>query len=195
VKKLVFLLAAVLLVPASATAKPKDRPKLLQPLEDELTAKGELSKDLSKLLKVGEFCMSDDKRWDKAMSDGQTSISIIREMLIDSVVCWQRAEKKAGKLGEAASPAAEYYAARARYMETFRSFIWAIEAKNVQDRLSVCKRLKTAMDEAGAANTAADGLADKFTTEDGKVLALATMQTSKGLGEQITDEYANQRCE
>jgi len=193
----IVLLVALLLAPAVADAVPPQKPKrpmLLQPLQDELAGRGEIGKDAQKALKVGERCMNDDKRWDQALKDG-LPVNDIYEMLQGAVFCWQNAEKKATKAGEVAKPATDYFAARARYIESFRTYIWGIEAKLIGDRLSTCKRLKTATTEAGTANTTADGLVEKFTTEDGKILAGATIRSAVDLGTTIADEYKRQKCE
>jgi hypothetical protein len=192
--KLTILLAALLLMPVLATAAPKKRPLLLQPVQDEMAAKGEITKDIAKVLKKSEICMQDDKRWDKALQD-QGSITEIYEMLRSAVFCWQNAEKKSAKIGEAANPAGDYVQARARYIEAFRSYLWGIEAKLMADRLNTCKRLKVAAKEAATAIAAADGLVDKFSTDDGKALAQATAVSSAQLGNTIGEELKRQQCQ
>ncbi len=188
------LLAVLLAIPVLATAAPKKRANLLQPLEDEMTAKGELPKLMMKALKNGDRCIYDDKRWEQATHDG-VSISDLYEMLQGAVFCWQDTEKKASKAGEGNQPAADYFRARARHIEAYRSYIWAMEAKGTNNRLLTCKRLKVAVEEVTAAITSADGLAEKFTSESGQALAAFATAQGDSLSAMITDEYSNQKCD
>ena len=122
-------------------------------------------------------------------------VSRIYEYLQSAVFCWQTAEKKATKVGDSAEPAASYYAARARYIESFRSYIWGIEAKLAGDKMMTCKRLKVAATEAVIANTASEGLAEKFATDDGKLLGAVTTTSATELGATIASELEHQKCD
>jgi hypothetical protein len=198
-RRLVLLLVTVaLLVPAVAVAKkPLKRKALtLDPLGEEVAAAGEYTDDLYKVMRTADKCLDGDKNWKREQERPTDSLPVnqIYELLSSSVVCWQGAEKKAGKAGEIFAPASTWITARARYIEAYRSFLWAIVAKLEGDRVNVCRRLKTAMDEGLIAKQTASGLADGFAGTDAKSMGLQLDQEAQLLMAQIEDEYKHQKC-
>lgn len=194
-----LLLALALLLPAAAAAgkKPmKRKPLLLDPLGVEIAAKGEFTDDLYKTLRVADRCLDGDKHWQREQERPGTNVPVnsLYELLSGAVVCWQGAEKKATKAGEPFAPATPWIVARARYLEAYRSFMWAIVAKMEGDRAVVCRRLETAREEAGAAITAGSGLADLFNNTEAKSMGLQLDQEAQALGAMIEDEYRHQKC-
>ncbi len=198
-KKLVLSIAVLLLLPSLAGAAPKKKPikfEYLQTLYDEAIdgVPEDGHRDIGKAIKVADRCSLDDARWAKAMDDGQTQVNVLYEMLQGAVVCWQGAERRVTKHGSLEAPTA-FVAARTRYLEAFRSYIWAIEAKLASDRQSTCTRLKTALTEVEKAAEATNGLVEKFKAEANQMLAAKAAADAKGLADTIADETANQRCE
>ena len=194
----VLLVALALLLPAAALAKKplKRKPMVLDPLGAEIAARGELTDDLWKVLRVADRCLDGDKNWKREQERPGTNVPVnsIYELLSSSVVCWQGAEKKAGKAGEPFAVVTPWVSARARYIEAYRSFMWAMVAKLESDRSGVCRRLETARTEGAAAITAAAGLADGFESAEAKSMGLQLDQEARGLGVTIEDEYRHQRC-
>ncbi len=194
---LLFLVLSLVL-PAAAVAgkKPlKRKPLQLDPLGAEIAAKGEFTDDQWKTLRVASRCLDSDRNWQREQERPGTNVPVhsIYELLSSAVVCWQGAEKKAVKAGEAFAPT-PWVVARARYLEAYRSFMWAIIAKLEGERERVCGRLDTAKDEASAAITAAAGLADKFETTEAKEMGFQLDQEAQALGAMIEDEYRHQKC-
>lgn len=194
----VLLLALALLLPAVAVAKKplKRKPLMLDPLGVEIAAKAELDDDLWKTLRVADRCLDGDKNWKREQERPGTNVPVnsIYELLSSSVVCWQGAEKKAIKAAEPFAPATPWISARARYIEAYRSFMWAIVAKLEGDRSGVCKRLETAREEASTAVTAASGLADRFDSPEARSMGLQLDQEAQTLSVMVEDEHRHQKC-
>lgn len=189
----------ILLAPAAALAgKPvKRKPMQLDPLGVEVAAKGEYTDDLYKVLWSANGCLEGDRNWQREQERPGSNVPVyeIYELLSSSVVCWQMAEKKAGKAGDVFAAAAAWIVARARYIEAYRGYMWAIDAKLEGDRSQVCRRLAAATPQVDAAVQAATGLADAFSQPDGKSMGLQLQQESLGLKGQVEDEIRHQKCE
>ena len=194
----VFLIALALLLPTVAAAKKplKRKALVLDPLGVEIAANTEFTDDLWKTLRVADRCLDGDKNWKREQERPGTNVPVnsIYELLSSSVVCWQGAEKKAIKAGEPFATVTPWISARTRYIEAYRSFMWAIVAKLEGDRATVCRRLETAQTEAAAAITAASGLADGFDSTDAKSMGLQLDQEAQGMGAMVEDEYRHQKC-
>ena len=140
-----LLLALVLLVPAAALAgkKPLKRKTLqLDPLGEEVATRGEFHDDLYKVLRKADRCLDTDATWQREQQrpgDAAIHPSSLYELLASSVVCWQDAEKKAIAAGDVFSPATLWISSRARYMETYRQFVWGIVAKLDGNQTTTCK--------------------------------------------------------
>lgn len=184
-----------LCIAGSALAAPKARAMLLQPLADELAVPEgqEQSKDVVKGLNVAERCLKQDRSWQRSQ-ENQVPVNQLYESLSSAVVCWQGAEKKAQKAGEPGAPLAWWTTARARYIESFRTYLWAIDAKLAGDRAFVCRRLGSAMVEKAAAEAAGAGLADKYQQVAAQALAAQLSADIGGLAEAIEAEHKNQGC-
>jgi hypothetical protein len=192
---LALAFTALLTSPALAEKGP---PKLrqLQTMADELGATAELSKDAWTAIKVADRCATQDLNWERAMEpEQQTPIDAMFELLASGVVCWQGAEKKAGKVAEEQPRIAEFVGARARYVEMIRGYYDGFRAKAVGDLNQACKRFKVAVAQAAAGVEAGHGLADRFDQVENKTLALTIDQKIAAVAELITSEYANQKCD
>lgn len=191
------VLSLLLLVPAAALAKKRaPKPLVLEALAVDLRdADGELADDQGKALKVAGRCVQDDQRWAREM-ENREPVTQTYETLAGAVVCWQGAEKKAGKLGEPFAAATRFIGARARYVETLRSFYFALTEKGRTgaDGQRLCDRLEVALGEAGAANDLGAGLATAFTNEDAKTMAAQLDADIKHWGELVATEYKHQKC-
>ena len=194
---LLSLLAVSLLLPGFALAKKKTpKPLVLEPIAAELRVGGaELSKNQTKALKVAGRCLQDDALWARAL-ENREPLTQIYEMLSGSVVCWQGAEKKAGKVSEEFGAAKSFITARARYIETLRSFYFALGEKfrAGADHDRLCDRLRTAVGEAAAANSIGADLQQKFNGDGAKLLAAQLDADIRGIGEQVAAEFKNQKC-
>ncbi len=187
-----FLLVALLLPTPVAVAK-KAKPLKLQPLVDELAARGVAVDDVMKTVKVAERCLQGDSHWKRDM-DNRAPLNQLYEGLVSSVTCWQMAANKFTKAGEPVAPILPWVTARLRYVEGLRGYLWAMEAKMKGERTQVCKRLSEAIKQAAEANKVADGLADGFQVEEAKALAQAADQQAAELGEMVAQEVTSQRC-
>ena len=193
-----FLLLVILalLVPATASAgkaKKKSKPLELQGLADELAAAGEVTDDMAKVLRFADRCFKGDKRWERSMED-EVPINQLYEQLAGSVTCWQTAEKKATKLGDVFALPTKWVSARTRYIEAFRGYVWAIDAKLDGESAQVCRRLTEAIRQAGSANVASDGLVDTFSGEAAKALAAQVDAQADEVGQVIAREFETQKC-
>ncbi len=194
-RRVLLTLLALALVPALAHAGPK-KPKelLLQPLVDEMKdGDTPLTKGQEIAAKRAEACLKQDMNWVRGQQN-DVPINQLYESLGSAVVCWQGAEKKTASFGEEAAPVHWWTAGRARYIESFRSWVWALDAKQSGDTRHVCKRLQSASAEGVAALDAAEGLADKYQGASAKALAYQLETDGKSLGEAISGEIKNQRC-
>ena len=197
VRLIAACLLALTLAPAPADAAPKAKVLLLQPLVDELTpagVDGAFSKEQERAIKRSEACLQQDGNWLRAQRD-EVPVGQIYELVGGAVVCYQGAEKKVTEAGEAAAPILAWTVARRHYIESFRSYLWALDAKLSGDKRHVCQRLKEAEHEGVAAAGAADGLVDRYEKAPAKTLAAQLMADVKGLNEAILAEVKNQRCE
>ncbi|MBJ95378.1 MAG: hypothetical protein CMP23_13025 [Rickettsiales bacterium] len=201
--RLLSILSLALLVlciaggfPSSALAAGKVAKPLkhLEAMAEQARLKGDLSKEARRALKYADRCFSDDGIWERAV-DNRASVNEIYEALSGAVICWQSAENKFAKAGAGLELPNRWVAARARYIEAFRGYLWGIDAKMSGDRTQACRRLRTATRQVGAANEAAAGLAEGFTVEEARKLALATQQQSAEMGSIIATEFQNQKCE
>ena len=194
---LLFSLSIALLLPGLAVAKKKaPKPLVLEPIAVDLRVDGaELSKDQLKALKVAGRCVKDDALWARAL-ENREPLTQIYEMLAGAVVCWQGAEKRAGKVAEEFSAAKSFITARTRYIEMLRSFYFALGEKfrAGADHDRLCDRLRAAVGEAAAANEAASGLIEKFNNDPARQLAAQLDADIRGTGEQVAAEYKNQKC-
>jgi hypothetical protein len=186
-----LLILALLLLPLSVQARPKG-PSLIEPLVAELTL-DPANKDQAKAIKAAERCLDTDSLWERAQENNDP-ISQVYESLTTAVTCWQGAEKKAAKAGEAMGSLPAWVSARARYLESFRSFVWALDAKFAGNQTYICKRLQTARVEGAAAVVAAENLVDRFGTNEAKALAAAQEATTAAMAQNIADEFAHQKC-
>ena len=199
-KKFLVVLLVAAFVPLTAAAAPGKKVKkpkkaeLLAPLQDEMEAQGELHKLVTRSIRDADRCMLDDKRWNQALEDA-LPVNSIYEMLQGQVFCWQDAEKRAKKGGAPNEPALAFMAARARYVEAYRTYIWGIEAKLLGDRINTCTRMTSAVKEASAAEDAAAGLAEKFSTPEGQALGKYQTDQTGFLVNMVGDEYARQKCD
>jgi hypothetical protein len=197
-RRAVPLLLALLLSAPLAHAGPKQpkqpKPLLLQPLVDEMQP-GEtpLTKAQDLAVRRSEACLKQDGNWLRAQ-ENQVPVNQLYELLSSAVVCWQGAEKKAAAGGEEAAAVARWTAGRTRYMEAFRSWIWAIDAKISNDQRHICQRLTTASQEGAAAIQAADGLSGFYEGAAARALAMQLAADSKSLAEAVGGEFKNQRC-
>ena len=186
---------ALALVSAQADAVPKAaKEMLLQPLVDEMKQGDEpLTKEQEIAAKRAEACLKQDGNWLRGQQN-EIPLNQLYELLGSAVVCWQAAEKKTGTFGEPAAAVHAWTAARTRYMECFRGWVWALDAKMSNDPRHVCKRLKAASSAGAAALVASDGLAEKYKSPTAKALAYQLQNDSKTLGEAVASEIKNQRC-
>ncbi|HCP45056.1 MAG TPA: hypothetical protein DIU15_03390 [Deltaproteobacteria bacterium] len=192
---LIVFVTTCLLVPfaAEAKGKKKKKPLQLQALVDELAARGEVSDDMMKAIRFADRCRDSDKRWERGMED-QVPVNQLYEQLAGAVFCWQSAEKKAGKLGGAFEPVTRWVATRARYIETFRGYVWAIDAKLAGESAQVCRRLGAAAEQASAGHKSAEGLIDLYTVEAAKMLAARVDADVEQAGAMIAREIEVQKC-
>ncbi len=192
------VLSLVLLLPVAATAKKKKSPKplVLEVLATDLRAEdGTLADDHRKALKVAGRCVQDDGIWAREM-ENREPVTQSYETLAGAVVCWQGAEKKAGKLGEPFSTAARFISARARYVETLRSFYFALTEKfrTGADGQRLCDRLRIALGEAGQANDLGAGIASAFKNDGARAMAAQLDADIKHWGEVVAAEFKHQKC-
>lgn len=192
--RLILCLLALSLPTIAAAKEKAPKPSFVQPLLDELATRGELSKDQSKALKAAHRCIDSDRNWERGQ-DNQLTPTQLYEAASGAVVCWQGAEKKATKLGEAMVPATGWIAARARYLEAYRDYLWAIEAKLKGDRIFTCKRLVTAMGAREKMVDSHKGLAESFTVEHAQGFGALQTSLSDALAQSIEGEHGNQKCE
>lgn len=189
-----ILVFALALVPVAADAAPKKKELLLQPLMDEMVPTGATAtKAQEKAIKRSESCLKQDNNWLRAQRD-EAPLNQIYELVGGAVVCWQGAEKKSAAGGEESAPVHWWTSGRARYIETFRSWLWSLDAKLSGDVRHVCKRLDVAVKEGGAAAAASENLAEKYQGAAAKALAHQLSADITALNEAVTSEYANQRC-
>jgi len=194
---LLALLGLGLLLPVSSDAREmKRKPLLLDGLGEELAAKGEYTDDMYKGLKKADACLKADAHWEREQSRPGSNIPInqIYETLASAVVCWQGAEKKAQKLGDDFAPVTRWVTARTRYIESYRSFVWSLDAKMSGDRAQVCRRLGTAKEQTEAATAAAADLASTYTTPLAQALGAQLDSEAQGLRQIVGDEFLNQKC-
>ncbi|MCP4869725.1 MAG: hypothetical protein GY898_13510 [Proteobacteria bacterium] len=195
-----LLLALALLVPAAAMAgkKPMKRKALqLDPLGEEVAARGEYTDDLYKVVRKADRCLATDTTWQREQErpgDAAIHPSSLYEMLASSVVCWQEAEKKALAAGEIFAPSAAWISARARYMEAYRQFVWAIVAKLDGNQTTTCKRLVESVAMTNTARDAATGLADRFTVASAQALGAQADSEAQALTGMILGEAEAQKC-
>jgi len=191
---LLLVVTVCLLVPMMANAKgKKKKPLQLQPLADELAVRGEISDDMLKTLRFADRCRQSDKRWERGMAE-EVPINQLYEQLAGAVFCWQSAEKKSTKLGEAFEPVTRWVATRARYIETFRGYVWAIDAKLAGESAQVCRRLATAAEQAIAGNKSADRLKEFYSVESAKMLAARVDADVEQASAMIAREIEVQKC-
>jgi hypothetical protein len=190
---LLVLAASGSLASAPLAAKEPKPLRVLGPLSLELSEQGALTGDADKALRQADRCIDSDKQWERAQVN-EVPLTQLYETLSSAVVCWQDAEKKGEKLGESYLPAQRWVAARARYVEAYRSFVWAGTAKREGDLMAVCKRLTESMRIVGDANTAAAAMTGLHTSPESQALAAALDQSTRGLGEAIADEFEHQKC-
>ena len=187
----------LLLVPVSSLAKKKaPKPLVLEGVAaDFRDAAGELAADQVKALKVAGRCVQDDRIWAREM-ENREPVTQTYETLAGAVVCWQGAEKKAGKVEGSFAAATRLIGARARYVETLRSFYFALTEKfrTGADGQRLCDRLKVALGEAGAANDLGADLAAVFTNEAAKTMAAQLDADIKHWGEVVAAEFKHQKC-
>lgn len=189
-----ILVFALALVPLAADAAPKKKELLLQPLLDEMVPAGAVAtKAQDKAIKRSESCLKQDRNWLRAQND-EVPLNQLYELVGGAVVCWQGAEKKSAAGGEESAVVHWWTQGRARYIETFRSWLWSLDAKLSGDNRHVCKRLDVALKEGNAAAEAADGLAEKYEGAAAKALAHQLSADATALNQAVTSEYANQRC-
>ncbi len=198
-----LLCALALLVPVAAVAgkKPMKRKALdLDPLGAEIQATAgtfDADDEQYKALRKADRCLDQDRTWQREQEvpgDARITVNQLYELLNGSVVCWQEAEKKAGKMGEGFVPATSWIAARARYMEAYKQFIWGISAKADGDRKKTCDRLVDAAGMVPAAVAAAEPLADSYQTAGAQALGNQAVAEAHILREMVTAEVANQKC-
>jgi len=191
-----FSLTLVLPVASHAKKKKAPKPLVLEALAVELRGQdGELTADQTKALKVAGRCVRDDAIWARAM-ENREPVTQTYETLAGAVVCWQGAEKKAGKLGEEFAAQQRFISARARYIETLRSFYFALTEKfrTGADQERLCDRLKVALGEAGQANALGADLASAFTDEGARAMAGQLDADIKHWGELVAGEFKHQKC-
>jgi hypothetical protein len=189
------LALALLLVPLLAQAAPKKAKELLlQPLVDEITQPGvELTKAQTIAVKRSETCIKQDRNWLRAQQD-EVPLTQLRELLDSAVVCWQGAEKKSAAGGEETARIHWWTTGRARYIESLRTWLYAMEAKYSNDKRHICQRLDSAARSGAAAVNASEGLAEKYEGAKAKALAFQLSTDSTSLHEAILDEVKHQRC-
>lgn len=194
-RRILLVLLAAALVPALAQGAPKQaKEMLLQPLVDEMKqGDAPLTKGQEVAAKRAEACLKQDANWLRGQRN-EIPLNQLYELLGSAVVCWQGAEKKSASFGEEAAAVLGWTAARARYMESFRSWIWALDAKFANDQRHLCQRLKSASSEGIAALKATDGLAESYSGPTAKALAYQLHNDTKTLAEAISSEVKNQRC-
>lgn len=191
-----LVLGTVLLVPLAASAKKKAKPLVLEPLAADIRAKtGELTTDQTKALRQAGRCLEGDRFWAREM-ENRDPVNQTYETLAGAVVCWQGAEKKAGKQDEGFASAKRFIQARTRYVETLRSFYFALTEKlrTGADQGRLCERLSIALGEAGKANELGAGLAEVFQNEEARALAAQLDADIKYWGEGVASEYKHQKC-
>jgi len=188
------LLPLLLAAPALAAKKAPKPLKHLQSLVDESSVAAPLSNDVFKVLRYADRCLVSDKQWERAQAN-QVPINQLYEQLSSAVACWQTAEKKMTRAGEPVAVATLWVIARARYIESYRGYLWGIDAKLSGKRNQVCKRLREATRQAVIANEASAGLTEKFKSAETKALAAAAEQMSGQLGATIATEFKHQKCE
>jgi len=192
-----FIIAGIALfisMPAQAAKKQPKPLKHLSALVEEVAAHGEISKEAHKALSYADRCLRDDATWERGMQN-QVPVNQTYELLSGAVMCWQSAEKKFAKVGDSLSVAGKWVSARARYIEAFRGYLWGIDAKMSGERSQACRRLREAVRQAALANDASVGLADAFTVDSAKALALAAEKLSGEMGAIVASEFKNQKCE
>jgi hypothetical protein len=197
----VFVLSVSVLLPLSASAKgKKPKPLVLEPLAQEIreTSGAELTKHHLKVLRNAGRCLNDDKFWVREM-ENRDPVTQIYETLSGAVVCWQDAEKKGAKLklGEEWSSSQRYISTRTRYVESLRSYFFALSEKlrAGADVGRLCARLKTSLEDAVKAKEEAEGLNESFQTADARALAEQLMSDVWAFNENIAAEYGHQKCE
>ncbi len=192
---LIFAGISLLIAAPLQAAKKEPKPlKFLSALVEEVAARGEISKEAHRALSYADRCLRDDSTWERGMKN-RVPVNQTYELLGGAVMCWQSAEKKFAKVGESLSVPAKWVSARARYIEAFRGYLWGIDAKMSGERSQACRRLREATRQAGLANTASVGLADAFTADSAKALALAAEKLSGEMGVIVATEFKNQKCE
>ena len=192
---LVFaLLSLVVAAPIRAAQKAPKPLKFLSALVDEAASRGEITKEVQRALRYADRCLADDGNWERGMKN-RVPVNQTYELLGGAVMCWQSAEKKFAKVGGVLDVPGKWVSARARYIETFRGYLWGIHAKMNGARSQACRRLREATRQAVLANKASTGLADQFTVDAAKSLALAAEQMSADMGEIVAAEFKNQKCE
>ncbi len=187
-------LCLLVAAPLEAAKKAPKALKFLPALVEEASSKGELSKEAYKALRYADRCLGDDRNWERGMKN-QVPVNETYELLGGAVMCWQTAEKKLTKVGDSLAAPAKWVSARARYIEAFRGYLWGIDAKMSGARAQACRRLREATRQAVLATEASVGLADLFSVESAKALALATEQMSVEMGAVVASEFKNQKCE
>jgi hypothetical protein len=196
----VFLIVLSLLVPVAAQAgkKPmKRKPLQLDPLGEEVATRGEYTDDLYKALRKADRCLDTDRNWQRDQErpgDSRISPNSLYELLASSVVCWQEAEKKALAQGEVFAPAALWISARARYIETYRQFVWAISAKMDGDYGKTCRRLAEATELLGDTQSSAKGMAEKYTLPGAQALGAQADAEAEALAGMVLSEVSVQKC-
>lgn len=188
----VLLAGALLASTAEAGAKP---PKLhrLQPFADALSATAPLDDAGWKALKTADSCLRDDQLW--SSNDQGRTANQIYELAASAVLCWQAATKKAEAAGPNVAPLAAWVRARTRYVETFRAYIWGIDAKLTGDRKATCTRLLDAARSSALTQEAAQGLSAFWTTPDAQGLSAWLDREAAALGATVAAEAKTQQCE
>ena len=193
-----ILVMMTFLLPAGAVAmkKKKVKPLVLEALAVDLKADGaELSDAQFKALKVAGRCVRDDGLWAREM-ENREPVTQTYETLAGAVVCWQGAEKKAAKVTEEFSAQNQFVSARARYVETLRSFYFALTEKfrTGADQERLCDRLKTALSDAGKANDLGANLASSFRDPAAQAMSAQLDADIKHWGEIVATEFKHQKC-
>ncbi|MEE2828164.1 MAG: hypothetical protein VX498_03165 [Myxococcota bacterium] len=189
------LLVLVVLLPVTASAKKPPKPMLLEPFAAELREqKGELSKQEDKALRVASRCLKDDELWVQRMENDPVNRTY--ESLGGAVVCWQGAEKQALKSGDGFGAARQWIQTRTRYVETLRSFFFAMMEKLQPgaDRKRVCDRLTTALKEVASAKSVGEALVEAFQSGSAKALAGQLDADVTHWGETLVQHFENQKC-
>lgn len=194
-----ILVMLTFLLPAGAVAKKKKKnakPLVLEALAVDLKADGaELSDAQVKALKVAGRCVRDDGLWAREM-ENREPVTQTYETLAGAVVCWQGAEKKASKVTEEFTAQSRFFSARARYVETLRSFYFALTEKfrTGADQERLCDRLKTALSDVGKANDLGADLASAFSDPGAQAMSAQLDADIKHWGEIVATEFKHQKC-